>query len=107
MIKYLERSGEEGVPALRHRLAPFVRGVFAGDLYGEMGEPAVRRPDLLRHADAAWVSVSAISVFVTPLFFADIRWYRNGESVSPCAMSAVTVTMLRSRSEIYNLYNKQ
>ena len=57
--------------------------------------------------NAAWVSVSAISVFVTPLFFADISWYRNEESVSPCAMSAVTVTMLRSRSEIYNLYNKQ
>ena len=54
--------------------------------------------------NAAWVSVSAISVFVTPLFFADIRWYRNEESVSPCAMSAVTVTMLRSRSEIYNFY---
>ena len=51
MIKYLERSGEEGVLALRHRIAPFVRGVFAGDLYGEMGEPAVRRPDLLRHAE--------------------------------------------------------
>ena len=57
--------------------------------------------------NAAWVSVSAISVFVTPLFSADIRWYRNGEPVSPCAMSAVTVTMMRSRSEIYNLYYRQ
>src|SRR5574344_2934226 len=41
--------------------------------------------------------ISAISSFVTPFFFAFIKWNLNELSMSPCDMSDVTVTMQRSR----------